>query len=106
LRDTSCHRVLTTRESLKPLLDDIRLHLTDAPFGLTFEEMPSLPEIFPKLGHEKPSDPFRPYPIGPRPSPEDILIYFHSSGSTGFPKTVAQVSQTILHWASRREHLS
>lgn len=107
LKDTSCRRVLATREALKSLLDDVQEHLanSDATFSLSVEEIPSLADMYPKLGHEKSSDSFQPYPISARPSPEDILIYFHSSGSTGFPRTVAQVSQSILHWSSRREHL-
>ena len=106
LMDTSCHRVLATKDALTSLLDDLQLQLanSDSTLTLCFEEIPSLTEIYPKLGQEKPTDPFQPYPLGPRPSPEDTLIYFHSSGSTGFPRTVAQASETILHWSSRREY--
>jgi acyl-coenzyme A synthetase/AMP-(fatty) acid ligase len=32
-----------------------------------------------------------------------VLIYLHSSGSTGFPKTIRQTFKSMVHWASFRK---
>jgi len=105
LRDTSCHRLLTTQETLRPLITEISSELSssDSSYDLSIEEVPPLLDIFPELGHEKEEDPFQPYPSGVRPLVEDVLIYLHSSGSTGFPKTIRQTFKTMVHWASLRE---
>jgi acyl-coenzyme A synthetase/AMP-(fatty) acid ligase len=104
LKETSCHRLLVTGTTLKPLIDQVRAKLasSDPDFVVSIEEVPPLLEIYPKLGHEKEEDPFEPYPAGPRPSLDDICIYLHSSGSTGLPKTIPQTFWTIAHWSSFR----
>lgn len=74
---------------------------------LCIEEMPSLSEIFPKLGEERLDDDFEAYPAGSRPSLDNVMMYLHSSGSTGFPKTVPQTFRSMVQWAFfRRSQLS
>jgi len=104
LKETSCHRLLMTRTTLKPLLDQIQSELasSDPDFTLSIEEIPPLLEIYPKLGHENDQDPFELYPAGPRPSVDDICAYVHSSGSTGLPKTIPQSYRVFIHWSSFR----
>ena len=104
LRDTSCHRLIATKETLKPLINEIEaLASCDASYPLSIEEVPSLSQIYPKLGHETLEDTFEPCPEGPRASMDDILLYLHSSGSTGLPKSIPQTSLSLVHWASFRE---
>jgi acyl-coenzyme A synthetase/AMP-(fatty) acid ligase len=105
LQDTSCHRLLTTQETLRLLISEITSELSSShsSYDLSFEEVPPLLDIFPKLGHEKEEDAFQPYPSGVRPPLDDVLIYLHSSGSTGFPKTIRQTFKSMVHWASFRE---
>ncbi|KAF8954562.1 hypothetical protein BDZ97DRAFT_1975945 [Flammula alnicola] len=102
LKDTSCHRLLTTYHTLRPLVDEIRSELTssDPLYAFTVDEVPPVQEIFPKLGRESLEDPFEEYPHGVRPPIDDILLYLHSSGSTGFPKTIPQTFKSMVHWAS------
>ncbi|KIM43694.1 hypothetical protein M413DRAFT_443603 [Hebeloma cylindrosporum] len=102
LQDTSCHRLLTTQETLRPLITEVTSELSssDSPYDLSIEEVPPLLDIFPKLGYEKEEDAFEPYPSGVRPPLDDVLIYLHSSGSTGFPKTIRQTFKSMVHWAS------
>lgn len=104
LKETSCHRLLATTTTLHCLIEEIRgtLLSTDPDFAVVTEEVPSLLEIYPKLGHEVEQDPFELYPAGPRPSLDDIGIYLHSSGSTGLPKSIPETFRTIVHWAAFR----
>lgn len=104
LKDTSCHRLLATKTTLKLLIDEIQDKLAghDPSLIVSIEEVPPFHEIYPKLGREQEQDPFEPYPSGPRPPLDDVCIYLHSSGSTGLPKSIPQKFRSILSWASFR----
>lgn len=104
LKDTSCHRILTTYQTLGTLIDQIKTELasTDPTYDLTIDEVPLLSDIFPKLGHEKLPDLFEEYPTGRRAGLDEVLMYLHSSGSTGLPKTVPQTFRSMVHWAALR----
>lgn len=104
VKDTSCHRLLTTQHMLRSLVDDIRSQLSssDSKYALQIDEVPSLSVIFPKLGSEDSEDAFQAYPTGPHPLLDDIMLYLHSSGSTGLPKTVPQTFKAMVDWASFR----
>ncbi|KAG6810396.1 putative NRPS-like protein biosynthetic cluster [Tricholoma furcatifolium] len=103
LKKSSCHRLLTTPTTLRPLLDGLKAELAaDSPeFQLSIEEIPSLSTIYPKLGHETSEDSFEQYPPpATRPSLSDVAIILHSSGSTGFPKAIYQTHLIMSHWAA------
>jgi acyl-coenzyme A synthetase/AMP-(fatty) acid ligase len=99
---TSCHHLLTTRTTLKDLLDGVKVELeaTNPSYELVIEEVPSLHDIFPKLGVETEDNPFTPFKIDYKPKVDEIAMYLHSSGSTGFPKAIHQTHQTLLDWMS------
>lgn len=100
LQKISCHRVLTTHASLSPLLAGIT-SLTPTDFPVSIEEIPTLAQCYPYLGRETYSDTFVPYPVlqGPQ-GMNDVILYIHSSGSTGLPKPIPQTNTTVLHWYS------
>nr|F8P9P5.2 RecName: Full=Adenylate-forming reductase Nps11; AltName: Full=Benzoic acid reductase; AltName: Full=Nonribosomal peptide synthase-like enzyme 11; Short=NRPS-like [Serpula lacrymans var. lacrymans S7.9]ANX99775.1 benzoic acid reductase [Serpula lacrymans] len=99
LLKTSCHRLITTQHSLQPLLDGIKSELGS--FNFSFQDVPCLAHIYPKLGLETIDDPFEPFPARPsRPSASEVMMYLHSSGSTGFPKAIPQTHQTVIHWCA------
>ena len=104
MKDTSCHRLLTTQQTLHSLLEDVRSQLSasDPDYELKVDEVPSLSAIFPQLGKEQASDPFEEYPAGPRRSLTDVVLYIHSSGSTGLPKTISQNLGTMNDWTKLR----
>ena len=104
---TSCHRLLTTRTTLKDLLDGVKAELeaTSPLYELVIEEVPSLGDIFPKLGVETEDDAFTPFKTDYKPKLDEIAMYLHSSGSTGFPKAIPETHQALLHWTSFRESL-
>jgi len=100
LQKISCHHILATRASLTPLLTGIT-SLTANDFTLFIEEIPTLAHCYPHLGKETHSDPFVPYPTPKSPRDmDDVILYLHSSGSTGFPKPIPQTNRTVLHWYS------
>ncbi|KAG6852048.1 hypothetical protein C0991_003596 [Blastosporella zonata] len=103
LKKTSCHRLITTPVTLRTLLDGVKAELAaDAPdFELSIEEIPSLAQLYPKLGNETEGDPFERYPAPEtRPPMSDVAVILHSSGSTGFPKAIYQTHLIIAHWAA------
>ncbi|KAL1671541.1 hypothetical protein EV122DRAFT_295427 [Schizophyllum commune] len=69
-------------------------------YDLTIEEMPALDLLYPHLAHEKATDAFEPYPEPEVPQKvEDMEIYLHSSGSTGFPKAIGHTHASIAGWS-------
>lgn len=68
---------------------------------LTIDEIPALSYAFPKLGRECETDPFVPYPSpASRPDLDSPAIYLHSSGSTGFPKSIPFSHRIQIKWMS------
>ncbi|KAG7447195.1 acetyl-CoA synthetase-like protein [Guyanagaster necrorhizus] len=94
-------RHLVASPIFKALIREIRLELElESPVSLSVFELPSLDSVFPKLGFETREDPFTPYMSTRRSLLTDVAFYLHSSGSTGFPKTIPQTQTSILHWCS------
>ncbi|KAJ6457360.1 putative aminoadipate reductase [Mycena sanguinolenta] len=94
------HRVLTTKSSLASLLDQISVDLSvmDPPYHCSFDEIPLLGQLYPNLGHEAADDSFVPYPSAPlRTALDEVAMYVHSSGSTGFPKCIPRTHRTFNH---------
>ncbi|KAF9814140.1 hypothetical protein IEO21_05278 [Rhodonia placenta] len=82
--------------------------LTDAvcatlPYGdsVRVDNLPPLIDVFPSLAAsvDTPAKSSGAYPSSGRISaPDDIVLYLHSSGSTGHPKPIPQTNKTLLHW--------
>ncbi|KAI3612070.1 nonribosomal peptide synthetase [Moniliophthora roreri] len=102
LKGTDCRRILTTRWTMTELISSLEeLILSEgSDLSLAIEEMPSLAELYPKLAHETPDDPFVPYTRLPKPSFDQVAIYLHSSGSTGFPKPIPLTHRGIWGYAN------
>ncbi|KAH9475908.1 putative NRPS-like protein biosynthetic cluster [Psilocybe cubensis] len=101
LKESSCHRLIATQETLRPLLNEIKAELKSGEnaYYLEINEVPPLFDIFPKLGYETLEDPFVPYPKVPRPPMDEVSMYMHSSGSTGMPKTIIQTTRILIEWS-------
>jgi acyl-coenzyme A synthetase/AMP-(fatty) acid ligase len=107
MKETGCHKILTTQHTLKSLLTEIKAELAKDAYDVEVVEMPPLYDIYPKLGHETPEDAFEEYPpISVRPDIDNTMLYLHSSGSTGFPKSIRESFRMFCHWASMRESRS
>ncbi|KAJ7647851.1 hypothetical protein FB45DRAFT_732988, partial [Roridomyces roridus] len=101
LRGSSCHDIVATCVTLAPLLDRLRTHIADVDpaYGLNIQEMPAFQKIYPHLGIETSAHAFKPYPQPQNPPDvDDICMYIHSSGSTGFPKAIPQRFCILPHW--------
>lgn len=98
LEKTNAHRVVS-QPSLAPLISKVREELDSKQFALQVDELPSLQSVFPTLADGGVDTEVVPYPASSKPhDPEDIVLYIHSSGSTGFPKPVPQRQKQVLNW--------
>ncbi|KAF8550426.1 acetyl-CoA synthetase-like protein, partial [Imleria badia] len=97
MKKTNCSRILTLHHAHNALIKNIREEIPDR--ELAVAELPTLSYAFPKLGSEAEADPFVPYP-GPASCPDldSPAIYFHSSGSTGFPKPIPHSHKFQTSW--------
>ncbi|TFK33796.1 acetyl-CoA synthetase-like protein [Crucibulum laeve] len=102
LRETDCHRIITTPATLGSLIDEVidNIRSTDAEFSLNIETVPTLQQIYPKLGTECSADPFETHINYQRKQITDIALYLHSSGSTGLPKVIPVRHQALVEWAT------
>ncbi|KIJ18039.1 hypothetical protein PAXINDRAFT_97557 [Paxillus involutus ATCC 200175] len=102
MQKTGCCRLIATQNTIRALLDGVRRELAllgDTSIQLRVDEPPALAYAYPKLGKEVAGTPFVPYPKAEkRPVNNDIMLYLHSSGSTGFPKPIPITYGICFHW--------
>lgn len=108
LRTTSCHYVAATCLTLKDLVYDIlrELEHVDSTYRLIIEEAPTLLKLFPDHHGFQECEPDPPcsFPAGgPTVNIDDVALYLHSSGSTGYPKAIPKSHRTILEYVTSRE---
>ncbi|KAJ6545507.1 hypothetical protein B0H19DRAFT_1266933 [Mycena capillaripes] len=71
------------------------------PYDLSIEEIPLLGQIYPHLGHETTEDAFVPYSNPTTTTAlDEVAMYLHSSGSTGFPKSIPETHRNLIHYAA------
>ncbi|KAF7789161.1 hypothetical protein EIP86_000098 [Pleurotus ostreatoroseus] len=98
MEQTSCKRIIS-QSSLSTLIDSVKVELDHKHFSARVDELPGLNEIFPTLDRDATSAPLTLYPGSSEPrSAQDVVLYLHSSGSTGFPKAIPQTQITIRDW--------
>ncbi|KAF9044199.1 putative aminoadipate reductase [Panaeolus papilionaceus] len=104
MNETSCTRILTTEHTLHDIITDIRNSFSKGLHSeteLVVDEMPPLQDIYPFLGHETEDDAHEVYPKAThKPALDNTMIYLHSSGSTGFPKTIPHTYRSFIEWGS------
>ncbi|CAL1703601.1 unnamed protein product [Somion occarium] len=100
LENSSCHRVIT-QPFLVPLVSAVQAQLAAKNFTLKIDDLPDVHSIFPTIRPNAPAAVDVPaYPPSDRkPEPNDVLLYLHSSGSTGHPRPVPQTQKIMLQWA-------
>ncbi|KAF7347157.1 Acetyl-CoA synthetase-like protein [Mycena venus] len=98
------HRLLTTRGSLGRLVDTVSADMSvkNPTHELCIQDIPLLGQLYPRLGHETIEDPFVPYPSPTTATAiDDVAMYYHSSGSTGFPKCIPGTHRSLIHYAAQ-----
>ncbi|KAG1767497.1 putative aminoadipate reductase [Suillus placidus] len=96
---TSCRRIASITPNHTALLDDVRRLMGDSGTGLKIIEIPPISEVYPHLGNESLAHHFVPYPKRSTITRlTETILYMHSSGSTGFPKPIAQNHRGQLSW--------
>ncbi|KAF7789152.1 hypothetical protein EIP86_000089 [Pleurotus ostreatoroseus] len=101
LEQTSAHRLIS-QASLSSLTKATQEELLIKGHPLFITPLPSLSEVFPNLFPQKTHHtPVVPYPNAKNPRTQDeVVLYLHSSGSTGFPRAIPQTGVNILDWSN------
>lgn len=103
LEKTSCRRILS-QPSFAPTVSAVQTALDEKGIKVELQELPALHEIFPRYGKGRSVHNVAPFPASPKaPSQDDVVLYLHSSGSTGFPKPIPQRQGTLLQWCTSRK---
>lgn len=99
LEATSCTRILG-HAATSSLVYQVQSDMKSKGVDIRIDNLPGLHDVFPALdcSAQDVSD-VKPYP--PSKQPSDLLtpsLYIHSSGSTGFPKSVHFTYRRMLQW--------
>ncbi|KAH9941064.1 hypothetical protein B0H21DRAFT_811720 [Amylocystis lapponica] len=96
---TDCHRIISQPTSAS-LTDETRDFLPSG-YSLEVNMLPEFQDIFPNLGSARDPAAFAPsvYPYSFSPPPE-VIMYIHSSGSTGLPKPIPQTRTSVTSFCS------
>lgn len=106
LETTSCTRILG-QASTASLLYQVQSVMQSKGIELRIDSLPGLSQVFPSLvGYEDhQSDDFKEYPPASNPVDlNEISMYIHSSGSTGFPKSIHFTHWRMLKWMADSKH--
>ncbi|EIW76887.1 acetyl-CoA synthetase-like protein [Coniophora puteana RWD-64-598 SS2] len=99
----SSHHILATPDVASTLIRDVKRELeasSTSNYPIHVVNTPRLDLVYPQLVAKDASASVEDYPSAPhRPAPSDVMLYLHSSGSTGHPKSIPQTYQTSLDWA-------
>ena len=104
LQKTNCHKVIFN-PPVHGLVSAVHSILAKDNYSLEQTELPALHSVFPSLaGEEKVVKTFPSHRT--TPSVDDVVMYIHSSGSTGFPKPIPQTHRILLQWCTSGKSLS
>jgi non-ribosomal peptide synthetase component E (peptide arylation enzyme) len=89
IRTISSHHLIITESSLESLIHEVKEELALSRYSLRIQELPELTDVYPFLARENKSDMFEPISsFSPVRSLDEVVLYLHSSGSTGLPKSI------------------
>ena len=106
MEKTNCRRVIS-QASLAPLINEVKAELDGKGVSIKIDDLLSLKDVFPSLrpqgkangtGHGVTKG-FKSYPSSKMPFDDNaVVVYIHSSGSTGFPKPIPHTHKTQRSW--------
>ena len=104
LLKVQCHRIIS-RSSTSALVSTVKAQMNSIDYEVQVDVLPALSDFYPRLGTTKADDaPVEPYPPSNKPiDPDRVVMYIHSSGSTGFPKPIPHTEKITLQWCQTCE---
>jgi acyl-coenzyme A synthetase/AMP-(fatty) acid ligase len=102
MQRTGSHRIIT-QTAFAPIVKAVQSQLAAENHTVEAEDLIPIERAFPALKSDSTDSDLTtgPYPSAPsEPAMDDIVIYIHSSGSTGFPKPVKLTRRIQLQWAT------
>ncbi|CAL1709603.1 unnamed protein product [Somion occarium] len=100
MEKTFCHCIIYSPRCI-PLVSAVQNHFENKGIEILIDNVPSLQSVFPALGSENNnmSTNVTTYPANnDQYNVDDIVIYLHSSGSTGFPKPIPLTHRIFFQW--------
>ena len=95
IEKSNCHRIICSHAGL---LDSVQQILQQKGRTLVVHQLPPLEDVFPTIRGQADVS-VEPYPPATRKhEPDDNVIHLHSSGSTGFPKTITLTQKIMTMW--------
>ncbi|EKM50011.1 uncharacterized protein PHACADRAFT_130503 [Phanerochaete carnosa HHB-10118-sp] len=103
LETVSCTRIIAHTPTAA-LAEQVQSGMQAKGVKLRVDELPSLLETFPKLGRDANAIAAEVQLYPPPGKPVDVrtpVLYLHSSGSTGYPKSIHFTHRRMLQWIAR-----
>ena len=102
LEKTGCRRIIA-EAAFSPTISVLTEQLAASGIKLHVDTLPMLHSVFPQFGEVSDPLPVTPFPHSSEVhSMSDIVLYLHSSGSTGLPKPIALKEIQTLQWCLSR----
>ncbi|KIP07411.1 hypothetical protein PHLGIDRAFT_105771 [Phlebiopsis gigantea 11061_1 CR5-6] len=100
VKKTSCCRIIS-QPAFSPLVQAIASQLKEDDHLVQVDYLPHLNDIFPKFGGVTGLPDIEPFPSSDViHHMDDIVMYLHSSGSTGYPKPISQRQNFLLEYSN------
>lgn len=101
LQETGCHKIVF-QPVASSLVVAVGSSMAERGSPIELVPLPDFDVAYPFL-EGKVADAIQPYPTTTAlAGPNNVVLYLHSSGSTGFPKPILQTNRIMLQWACTR----
>ena len=99
---TKCHRIIS-QPGLESLTSAVASLGKEKQWDVTVDNLPEFQDVFPDIFSDTVAG-VELYPESKEPfNWQNVMLYMHSSGSTGFPKAIPHRHITNLQWTQNRK---